>query len=143
MSIATVEINEAPAVDGKLDEQLDRVLSQEFNWLLDTIQWRWRKEFEGQKKDKPTTPPLEEETRYGQLINHFSLTEEDRLVLLLALAPFFIPNDLHETVTGSLEYKPITYGARKSIHANQFLPTGTTALFLLAESNLVSRLKAY
>ena len=119
-------------------------LIQEFDWLLDTIEWRWQKEFKNKKSKKPYVPSLEQgNSSYKQIVTHFNLNEDHRLIFLLTLAPFFIPEALTKTVTGSKDYSPITYGARKILHNDQFFPTGTTALFLLGGNKFNKRLEAY
>jgi len=75
-------------------------------------------------------------------VNFFSLNEDERLVLTLTLAPFFIPNELYQLVTDSTLYEPLTYGARAQSKTGLFIPTGTTAIFLLGGKTTEGKLKA-
>ena len=125
-------------------DKLNDHLIQEFDWLLDTIEWRWQKEFKNNEQEKPQAPRLEDgDSNYKEIVTYFNLNEDHRLIFLLTLAPFFIPYDLTREVTSSKDYEPITYGTRKILHNDQFFPTGTTALFLLGGNKFKERIKAY
>ena len=121
-------------------------ISQEMNWLLKTIEWRWEKEFNvaSSSSSQPELPKISSDSLlpYEKLVAYLDLTENQRLILALALAPFFEPEKLTEVVTASTLYKPIAFGARKFNESNLFVPTGTTALFLLAGGDSAQKLIA-
>ncbi len=83
----------------------------------------------------------ENDSIYSSFIKHYQLSFAERLVLLLALAPhmkpelldtFFIKNSTYDR--GFSEFG----GVRGESHGG-FLPTGETAMFLLAGGNLEAR----
>ena len=117
-------------------------ISQEMDWLLETIEWRWDKEFEGRENKLTVFPPEvnKENSPYEYLIHHFKLTESQRLVVALSIANFFMPNTLNRYVTFSSKYEPLTYGSFNKFDS-YFKPTGITVLFLLYGNNFSQRLK--
>jgi len=131
-------------IENKPFDHLNEHLVQEFDWLLDTIEWRWQKEFKKNTQEQPAVPSIKEgDSRYKELLIHFNLTEQHRLILVLSLAPFFIPSELTKAVTSSTAYDPVSYGLRKTMYSNQFFPTGTTAMFLLAGKKFKDKMLAY
>ena len=83
------------------------------------------------------------ESIYANFVHHYEMCDEERLCIVLALAPhvrphlldpFFQPNELLNR--GHSEFG----GVHGKMHGG-FLPTGETALFLLAGDDLVRRLE--
>ena len=92
---------------------------------------------------RPDLPTVAGECSYAGLVKRHQLAEEERLLLILALAPYLRPQSLdcfriQNTALGSVftEFG----GVRGKNHAG-FLPTGETALFLLAGNDHALRLK--
>lgn len=120
----------------------------EFAWLSNVITTRLHLYFNQETPYRDITevpaPDLALNTTfYGQLVRHYNMSNQDRLVILLALAPhlkphvldpFFMKNGLYER--GYSEFG----GALGQQHGG-FLPTGETALFLLAGSDLAQRMQ--
>ena len=78
---------------------------------------------------------------YARLVRHYTLSTAERLVLLLALIPHIRPQILdvlwsknETTDRGFTEFG----GLRGSMHSG-FIPTGETALFILAGDDLAAR----
>lgn len=132
----------SPTVSNGMQLQLD------FNWLEEVIQTRiaLHLEIESPYADIYDIPAPEvdvDASFYGNFVQHYNMTKVERLLFLLALAPhvkpqvldpFFRPNrDLHRGYT--------EYGGIKGQLHNGFLPTGETALFLLAGDDLLGRLE--
>jgi hypothetical protein len=92
-----------------------------------------------------TVPDFTEtESIYAHFIQHYRLKWEERLVLMLCLIPHIKPELLDpflikDTVIG--RYYTIFGGLAGQNH-NGFLPTGDTAVFLLAENDLLARTSA-
>jgi len=121
----------------------NRHLAEDFHWLLNRIYWRWETTFCKKEKKYPLVPSLEKgNSRYKELLEYFKLTEEERLIFLLAIAPSFIAHDLSKFVRRSPDYLPLSYGERKNVSTGVFIPTGTTALFLLAGNDTNKRLES-
>jgi hypothetical protein len=93
-----------------------------------------------------TSPaPLQEDddTPYSLFVRDHHLDEDAQLLLMLALAPWlkpdFFDSILHKVLPGAGDY-PQLGGVRGKQHRG-FLPTGDTALFLLAGHDLEARLR--
>jgi AAA+ superfamily predicted ATPase len=97
----------------------------------------------GQPTSLPTLPVLQpDDTPFTQLVLHRRLTTDEFVVLLTALAPHLNPGFFDEIVAELLpeggEFAAI--GGVKGSNFRGFLPTGETALFLLAGDDLERRL---
>ncbi|OUC11761.1 MAG: AAA family ATPase [Alkalinema sp. CACIAM 70d] len=90
----------------------------------------------------PLFPPCTRDDSYSQFICDHNLDLDSQLLLLLALVPWFQPNFFDRLIQNALpeagEY-PELGGIRGRQHRG-FLPTGDTALFLLAGDDLQTRL---
>lgn len=121
--------------------QIDHI-EQELNWLLDMLRWRLKQVFRGQRIEQPETPQLEGTSTYRSLVEKHKLDSNQRLLLLLALAPNFIPSELTQVVNESPDYDPYVYGYKKHLQTTQFIPTGVTYLFLLKGKAYAAKLSA-
>jgi hypothetical protein len=87
--------------------------------------------------------PAREDEPYGQFVQEHGLDRDSQLLLLLTLAPWiepgFFDRILQTVQTGAGEY-PQFGGIRGKQHRG-FLPTGDTALLLLAGNDLAQRLR--
>lgn len=121
-----------------------QTLELEFQWLFEFISTRVHTYFDPSAEViLPPAPDLSADpSTYAQLIRHYSATPAERLVMLLALAPhlkphlldlFFLKNKLYDR--GYSEFG----GVAGQQHGG-FLPTGETALFVLAADQLLDRL---
>jgi hypothetical protein len=118
------------------------MLEKELNWLAEIVQWRLQQHFL-QKGDKNTDdvhqtllkpPKPGENEEYLKLIKNLKLADEERLVLILGLSPHISPNFLDEMIQKNLKNSgdfPQIGGTRGKTFRGM-LPTGETALFLLA-----------
>lgn len=87
-------------------------------------------------------PPIEPEaSRYENFIGHYNLTFAERLVLLLALVPHVKPEllDVFFQKNQNLERGYSEFGGIQGAHHGGFIPTGETAMFILAGDNLEAR----
>ena len=121
-------------------------LEREFGWLEQVIGARFRQYFatgaETGAAALPEPPDLSADASvYARFVRHYGLQAAERVVLLLALAPhlkpwaldpFFSKNKLYDR--GYTEFGGIT-----GQQHGGFLPTGETALFLLAGGELARR----
>ncbi|MEO1049706.1 MAG: ATP-binding protein [Bacteroidota bacterium] len=124
-------------------------LEKELKWFSKVLETRLKLYFEKESKytsilDVPVPSLCPESSCYGNLICQYQFSPEERIVLILAIAPhikphlldnFFIKNANHD--------RPFTeFGGYKAQHHNGFLPTKQTALFLLSGNDLKERVKA-
>ena len=90
----------------------------------------------------PEPPEATGEDAFGQLVRELQLDDESQLLLLLALAPWvkpdFFDSVMQEVLPEGGDY-PQLGGVRGRQHRG-FLPTGDTALFLLAGQDLEQRI---
>lgn len=92
--------------------------------------------------EAPHFPPCTRDEPYDEFIRDRNLTPDSQLLLLLALVPWIQPDFFDRIIQSALpeagDY-PQLGGMRGKQHRG-FLPTGDTALFLLAGDDLAARL---
>ncbi|WP_395740372.1 ATP-binding protein [Prosthecobacter sp.] len=127
-------------------ESLDfaTVAGREMAWLEQYIEIRLPAYFKGiSAAEAPTPPPPSYEPgahAFGDLILRLKMKHEERLLLALALAPIVAPQILDIFLHHTAEREHLTeFGGIKGTTHRGFLPTGETALFLLAGTDLALR----
>jgi len=123
-------------------------LTQELHWLVAVLDARIKQYFGMESSvaavEDVAAPSLPAATpdAYAQLIQQHQLGWAERLVLALALAPHLRPQALDSLFARNSTYdRSFTeFGGLKGKHHAGFLPTGETALFLLAGDDLGRRL---
>lgn len=87
-------------------------------------------------------PSIEDDTSFSKFVKHSGATNEEMIVLLTALAPHlvagFFDNIIHEFLPKGGEFPE--FGGIKGIHHRGTLPTGETALFILAGADPKKRI---
>jgi hypothetical protein len=136
--------------DCKLDLILNNslpTLAEELEWLEETISYRLKDYFEQVAGgDLPLIPELEkDDSYYAQFTRHHGLGEIDRLVMIIALAPHLRPSifDIFFTKNKQYDRYYAEFGGIKGEKHNGFLPTGETAAFIIAGSDLTRRFDLY
>ena len=89
-----------------------------------------------------TPPEIDAEaSRYEHFIAHYNLTFAERFVLLMALAPHVKPEllDIFFQKNPNLERGHTEFGGIQGAHHGGFIPTGETAMFVLAGDDLTTR----
>lgn len=121
-------------------------IEQELDWFQNLILVRGKITFEQSLPEddiyKIRLPSVEnQESPYAELIKKHSMNLEERLVLILALIPHVKPSLLDLLHTKNTLYDiPFTeFGGIRYNNAKGYLPTGETAVFLLAGSSLEKR----
>lgn len=140
------------ALDPSAPATLGTTLAHELDWLNEALHARVRQYFRlddpaeaaGELPDLPPAPvlPSAATNAFARLVAGEQLGPAERLVLALALAPHLRPHLLDQLFARNSTYdRPFTEfgGLRGKGHAG-FLPTGETALFLLAGDDLARRL---
>lgn len=126
-----------------------KTLQREMAWIASVVEARIAP-YLSQSADPPprpsfdlTPPPLPETgCRYSELLRTIKAGLAERLILALALAPHLAPHglDLFLVKNAQLDRGFTEFGGVKGVHHAGFLPTGETALFLLAGTDLEQRL---
>lgn len=123
-------------------------IDRELAWFEQLLLLRGKISFEQsvseEELQKLEAPVIEnDDSHYAGLIKKHHMGFEERLVLILALIPHVKPGLLDMlNLKNTLYDIPFTeFGGLKPAHSKGYLPTGETAVFLLAGSNLVKRFK--
>jgi len=126
------------------------VLNTEIEWFMKVLDTRIKLHFGHECKYKDVfevEPPLlnKDESMYGNFVNHYQLTFEERVIFFLSLIPHIKPEilDVFFTQNASNSRDFTEFGRRNGHSYSGFLPTGETALFILAGDNLEKRLLYY
>ncbi len=82
---------------------------------------------------------------YAELVAHYGLSTDERLLLMLALIPDVQPHllDVFFTVNKQIGRGYTEFGGIKGARHGGFLPTIETALFLIAGNDLAHRFRLY
>jgi hypothetical protein len=137
-----------PSIAGKSKSQNMvncEILEKDLLWLKSFIEYRVRRHIgeAGTEEFLPEPPELEEKTSYYvNFVKHFNLNFNERVLVLLALAPQLKPNILDAFFTKNSDGRIFTEFGGKISAGNKFLPTVETFIFLVAGNKLFLRLKA-
>ena len=125
-----------------------KTIEQELAWFQQLIMLRGKITFEQSlaedEIEKLELPNLKTQTSpYAKLIKKYSMSMEERLVLILALIPHIKPSLLDLLhMKNSLYDIPFTeFGGVRFNNNKGYLPTGETAIFLLVGANLEKRFR--
>jgi len=113
-------------------------LMQEYSWFLNCLKLRT----DYLEEQEPyaghvdlmygmEAPTFEGDSRFKTIIDNFELSHEQRLVFILALLDIYAPHTLFEELAPYLEQYRSILGVYE-YEQGCFLPTGRTALFLIA-----------
>ncbi len=123
------------------------VLEAELGWFRQVLDARLEQYFQqkGDVADPQRIPPPEHPgngTYYENLIKRYELVPEERLVLMLALAPDIMPEllDMFFTRNHNFDRGFTQFGGIMGANHSGFLPTMETAYFLLSGNSLSLRL---
>ncbi|SMO48728.1 ATPase family associated with various cellular activities (AAA) [Gracilimonas mengyeensis] len=121
-------------------------IQKELDWFNAVLEARFQIYFEQEGPHESIfelEPPTVEEdsSMYADLIRHYSMQVPERLVMLLALIPHIYPQmlDIFFTKNSKFDRGFSEFGGIKGNSHGGFIPTGETALFLLAGNNLELR----
>lgn len=122
-------------------------LLDEINWFENVLQARLKihvgEDCEYTSIYEIEAPELSDrDSVYTEFIRFYQLTFNERLVLMLALLPHVCPQVLDVFFQKGQANRGVTeYGGLKGVAHNGFIPTGETAVFLLAGTDLSKRFK--
>jgi hypothetical protein len=123
-------------------------IEEEIAWFRDVLQYRMRHHAGEENLPDPATillpPPLPEAgSPYADVVSRLGLTPAERLILVLAFVPHVQPSalDAFFIQNRALERRFTEFGGFAGLSHSGFLPTGETALFLLAGDEVGARLR--
>ncbi|MDO7854099.1 ATP-binding protein [Hymenobacter convexus] len=121
------------------------VLAAELHWLQQLIDLRLRLFFEVEPSFASLAelppPPLPPGSAYADFVTSHALSTPERTVLALTLAPHLRPEMLDGFFAHNTTYnKRFTEFGGWTGRSGNFLPTGETALFLLAGADVAARI---
>ncbi|MEO8601073.1 MAG: ATP-binding protein [bacterium] len=126
-----------------------RDLERELEWFAGVLDVRLRTYFEGagarQRALELSPPALDgSDTAYAEFVRRHALHPAERLVVLLALIPHLRPQLLDVLWTRNQDTQRgfTEFGGLQSATHGGFVPTGETAVFLLAGDDLAARFAA-
>ncbi len=123
-----------------------KVLGAEMQWLAGIIDTRF-KLYWGQEcdyKDIYEIPPPDlskDGSMYAQILRHYKMDFNERLILLLSLAPHLQPHLLDVFYVKNANYDRgfTEFGGVKGQNHSGFIPTGETVAFILSANSLERR----
>lgn len=123
-----------------------KLIAAEMKWLQAILEFRFRGFFEG-GGDLPLNefgvPAIPENltSNFARFLRSRNLSQDERLLIALALCPHFQPSILDPLMTqnSSINRPFSVFGGISSQNGNSFWPTGETALWLLAGTNMERR----
>lgn len=121
-------------------------LNNELDWLFQVLDTRIKLYF-GEEcayrdlLELPAPALGHDQSSFARFLQHYKFNDAERLVFILALAPYVRPQLLDVLFTkNSVSNRDFTeFGGRCSSSFGGFLPTAETALFLLAGNDLAQR----
>ncbi len=124
-----------------------QVIEAELAWLTQVLDTRVKLQFGHECAcrdifDLPAPELCAADAMYGRFVHHYRLSPPERLLLVLSLAPHVRPQllDIFHTRNCASDRDFTEFGGRNGHDFSAFLPTGETALFLLAGNDLGQRL---
>jgi len=125
-----------------------RCLQIELSWFEQVLNERFRIYFQQESEyqsiyDIPIPNLTADESLYAQIIQHYPMSAAERLTVLLALIPHLKPQllDIFFTKNSLYDRGYTEFGGIIGQQHGGFLPTGETALFLLAGDDLSLRMQ--
>jgi AAA+ superfamily predicted ATPase len=125
-----------------------KALQHEIRWFISVLDTRMKLYFENDCKYKDIDEVeahvhKSDSSPYSDYVEQKELNMEDRIALMLALAPHLRPEILDVFFTRNASYdRPFSeFGGVKGKNFNGFLPSGETLLFIIAGKDLKKRMQ--
>ena len=123
-----------------------KVIDLEMEWLKEVIHTRmllyWKKETRFNNVLEVEAPDLsQDDSQYASLVNRLELNLQQRICLLVALAPHFKPQllDVFFIKNNGSDRGFTEFGGIKGTNHGGFLPTGETVAFIIAGEDMEKR----
>ena len=126
----------------KLRQITTNIFEAEFDWLFNVIEQRLNSYFHNKPLERISAPPaIHQENTYHRFIREAELNDDERVVVLLAMAPHVRPQMLDVFFTQNKETQRgfAEFGGLQGKAHSGFLPTVETVLFVLAGQDLNKR----
>lgn len=121
-------------------------LAKEFIWLHKVMSFRFASYFGGETNYKsiyeiPAPNLFNDKSIYAEIIRRFNFNIDERIVLLLSLAPHLSPQllDLFFTKNETYGRGFTEFGGVKGNQHSGFIPTGETSAFIIAGTDINKR----
>jgi len=119
-------------------------LERELEWFTEVLDTRIKSYFGAGNTSVFDIPPPDlsnSYSYYAQFVHHYSLTIAERLLILLALIPHLRPQllDVLWSKNEATEREFTEFGGLRGTTHSGFIPTGETAIFIMAGSDLTTR----
>lgn len=123
-----------------------KAIDLEMEWLKEVIHTRmllyWKKETKFNNVLEVEAPDLsQDDSQYASLVNRLELNLQQRICLLVALAPHFKPQllDVFFIKNNGSDRGFTEFGGIKGTNHGGFLPTGETVAFIIAGEDMEKR----
>ena len=122
-----------------------KFIQEEINWFTEILDARMQQYFAEQEYDFSTIPPPPSRFHgiyYHDFIIKFSLSIDERLILIMALIPHLSPQlfDRFFIQNKSIGRSFSEFGGYESSNFKGFIPTGETVCFVLAGKDITKRI---
>jgi len=121
-------------------------LQASFNWLKEIIVWRMQDmhdfDFSAVVKQIPI-PKENKDSVFPIIVKEYALSESEQLVVLLSLAPYFLPGFINSFFEPSLKQPKQDLFFNKSLINKSIYPSIETAISLLGGTNIENRQKYF
>ncbi|WP_373524356.1 ATP-binding protein [Aquiflexum sp.] len=121
-------------------------LEKELDWFQEILMLRGKITFEESSQEEELSrivlpDLLNDSSDYASLVKKYNMVLEERLVLILSLIPHIRPSilDILHLKNENFDIPFTEFGGWKAERHKGFLPTGETAIFLLAGTDLSKR----
>lgn len=126
------------------------VLQKELQWFYQVLDTRFKLYFQQETPyasiyDIPRPNLKQQKSLYSEIVGHYNMSTDERLILLLALAPHIHPQVLDIFFTKNEKFNRgfTEFGGIKGSQHGGFLPTGETAAFVISARDLTRRFQIY
>ncbi len=129
-------------------EKNSKSLLEELKWLHNVLDTRFKLYFNQPCEyesilDIPVPEIVEGSSVYADVIKYYNVSVEERIIVLLAIAPHVCPQILDVFFTKNEKYgRGFTeFGGVKGNQHSGFIPTGETAAFVIAGNDILGKIK--
>lgn len=126
------------------------ILQRELQWFYQVLDTRFKLYFQQETiyksiYDIPKPDLTQEQSLYAEILTHYQMSTNERIVLLLALSPHVCPQllDLFFTKNEKFDRGFTEFGGIKGSQHGGFLPTGETAAFIISAGDLAQRFQIF
>jgi hypothetical protein len=125
-----------------------KTIEKELQWLAKVIDTRFKLSFKMETTyssihDIPAPELKDDNSVYAQIMKHYQMNFQERLLLIMGLVPHVKPQlfDIFFSKNEAYDRIYTEFGGLKGKYHSGFLPTGETAAFLIAGSSIEGRIE--